>query len=234
MINISIDDVSPHPWSSVKVLEQCETLIKKYDDIKFTLFIPIAYWRTLGKEATQKPLSIDEYPEFCNILRNLPKKNYEIGYHGYLHGIPFKSNNDEFKSLDYDQACKLFNMMFATVQNANLLGVFKPIFRPPAWRMSPGAIKAARDKGIKVLALSSDGYAKETYEGLDETNNDVVYLSSSPPIYPLKQTDKNEIVYHACEWDKNYLSNDKVQELIDFLDTFEEKKFCFIKDMLDG
>ena len=82
-------------------------------------------------------------------------------------------------------------------------------------------------------ALSSDGYAKETYEGLDETNNDVVYLSSSPPIYPLKQTDKNEIVYHACEWDKNYLSKAFTKELKEFLLRHKnDTEYCFMEDMV--
>ena len=102
MINISIDDVSPHPKSSIKVLEQCEKLIKKYNDIKFTLFIPIAYWRTIGETLTKKPLSIDQHADFCEALKNLSKNNYELAYHGYHHGIPMKSNNDErYKSFSF-------------------------------------------------------------------------------------------------------------------------------------
>lgn len=64
-INISIDDVSPHPRSSKKVLEQCERLIKKFPNIKFTLFIPIAYWRTSGDTATRNPLYLWENKELC-------------------------------------------------------------------------------------------------------------------------------------------------------------------------
>ena len=56
-LNISIDDVSPHPLSSTKVLEQCYYLIEKFEDIKFTLFIPLAYWRTMRADiATEQPL----------------------------------------------------------------------------------------------------------------------------------------------------------------------------------
>ena len=47
LVNISIDDVSPHPRSSIKVLDRCHELISDYPDIKFTLFVPISYWRTM-------------------------------------------------------------------------------------------------------------------------------------------------------------------------------------------
>ena len=77
-VNISIDDVSPHPQSSVKVLDRCFKLIEEFKDIKFTLFVPIAYWRTFGSTASQRPYYIYEYPDFCECLKNLPKKNFEI------------------------------------------------------------------------------------------------------------------------------------------------------------
>ena len=73
-INISIDDVSPHSESSVKVLEQCHDLIKEFPEIKFTLFVPIAYWRTMGPTATKTPLRIDEHPEFCEVLKLYPPR----------------------------------------------------------------------------------------------------------------------------------------------------------------
>ena len=234
MINISIDDVSPHPMSSVKVLEQCDKLIERYRDIKFTLFIPISYWRTIGETFTRKPLSIDQYPDFCNVLKNLPKDNYELGFHGYHHGIPMKSNNDEFENINYNQATKLFDMMFETVSNAGLQKHFKPLFRPPAWRMSSEAIRAARDKGIKVLALSTDDYAIKTYDSEDKKKQDVVYYDSCPPFKPLQQMSKNEIVYHACQWDKNYLSEEKANELIEFINLHDDPKFCFIQDFVNG
>ena len=71
---------------------------------KFTLFVPVAYWRTRGHTATEKPLILNEHREFCEILKLLPKTNFEIGYHGLLHGIPGISNNDEFQNLNYEQA----------------------------------------------------------------------------------------------------------------------------------
>ena len=95
MVNISIDDVSPHPLSSVKVLERCYELIEEYEQIKFTLFVPMAYWRTIGNTATKGPLFINHFSDFCETLKQLPSENFELGYHGYHHGIPGISNNDE-------------------------------------------------------------------------------------------------------------------------------------------
>ena len=40
-VNISIDDISPHPQSSAKVLHRCFDLIKIFEDIKFTIFVPL-------------------------------------------------------------------------------------------------------------------------------------------------------------------------------------------------
>ena len=77
-VNISIDDVSPHPLSSIKVLDRCFELIKIFPDIRFSLFIPIAYWRTTKQEiATEKPLIISEFHNFCNTIKNLPDNNFE-------------------------------------------------------------------------------------------------------------------------------------------------------------
>ena len=70
-INISIDDISPHPKSSVRVLERCFELIDIFPTIKFTLFVPVCYTR-LG----QISFPISEYPNFCKIIKKLQKDNF--------------------------------------------------------------------------------------------------------------------------------------------------------------
>ena len=232
-VNISIDDVSPHPKSSVKVVDTCFEIIKEYPEAKFTLFVPVAYWRTRGHTATEKPLVLNEHREFCEILKLLPKTNFEIGYHGLLHGIPGISNNDEFQNLNYEQAKQKFEMMFEIVHLANLENIFKPIFRPPAWRMSAEAIKAAKDLNIEILALSPKQYAKDIYQGEDETFGNVIYYNVNPPLDPLQLFEKTEIVYHACEWDQNFLNMQKAKELNNFLKN-KEVTFNFMEDLLDG
>jgi len=233
LINISIDDVSPHRNSSTKVLDRCFELIKEFPEIKFSLFIPISYWRTKRPDvATKQPLQINLFPEFCKIIKELPEKNFEICYHGFYHGIPGKSDNDEFKNLSYEEASERFKAMFKVVKLAKLDNKFKKIFRPPAWRMSADSIRAARDLGIELLALSPQEYAQKIYNHEDKNKNDVVYYNCNPPFEELKLFKKTEIVYHACEWDKNYLSPSLTLELKYFLETNKDYKFCFLKGLL--
>ena len=109
--------------------------------------------------------------------------------------------------------------------------VFKPVFRPPAWRMSPHAIEAAKEAGIKVLALSPKDYAKQTYSGAEEAFEKVVYFNCVPPFEPLSVYPVNEIVYHACEWDKNYLSVELSKDLASWLQSQSDVQFKFIGDL---
>ena len=224
-INISIDDVSPHPRSSVSVLERCFELMTVFPDIKFTLFVPVSYWRTVGDTATKAPLQIDIFPEFCEFLKILPKNNFEIGFHGYYHGIPGITNNDEFKDLNYDQSKKLFEEMYKVTEAAGLSEIFKPIFRPPAWKMSPDALRAAKDSGIEIFALTGD----DIYQGYDKKLDNVIYYNVNPPLKPLYLFEKTEIVYHACEWDQNYLNVEHKEKLESFLeDSVDNIEFCFM------
>lgn len=236
-INISIDDVSPHPLSSVKVLDRCFEIINKIPEAKFSLFVPMAYWRTTRPDiATRSPLRIDAFPEFCNILKNLPSKNFEVCYHGLFHGIPRKNDNDEFHEISKEEALQKFQIMFEIAKFAGLQDVIKPIFRPPAWRMSPGAIKSAKEAGIRTLALSPVLYAKETYQKADESFEKVIYYDCAPPFtnLPSKVVDSLEIVYHACEWDKNYLSPTHTNELLSWIEelSFDSLiEYKFIEDL---
>jgi|TARA_R110000851_G_scaffold236991_5_gene389746 predicted deacetylase len=233
-INISIDDVSPHPLSSTKVIKQCNKIIEKYPEVKFTLFVPVAYWRTMrANVATPQPLELSKFPSFCEELRNLPENNFEVGYHGYHHGIPWRSDNDELKDKNYKDSLSLYKKMYYEVEKAGLSKVFKKILRPPAWRMSPDAIRAAKDFGFEILALSPDKYPDGSldYKGEDHNFKNVVYYNVSPPNKKLSLFDKTEIVYHACEWDSNYLCKDKTDELIKFIGD-NNFKFCFMEDML--
>lgn len=231
-VNISIDDVSPHPLSSTRVLDRCQELIEKFPNIKFSLFVPTGYWRTVKPEtATTAPLLLHKFPEFCETLRSLPKDNYEICYHGFFHGIPKNSDNDEFRDLNEEQSRYKFSYMMGVAKLAGLGELFKPIFRPPAWRMSPNAIKVAEEVGIKLLALSPKEYAKKYYAGAEDNFPKVVYYNCNPPFDPLEPKPNLEVVYHACEWDKNYLSKEHTQELSDWLKRQEEVEFVFLEGL---
>jgi|TARA_R110001592_G_scaffold108519_2_gene303092 hypothetical protein len=237
-VNISIDDVSPHPRSSIIVIDQCERIIKDFPDVKFTLFVPLAYWRTIPlppESVSNKPFRVDAFPDFCKFIKDLPPENFEIAYHGLLHGIPGQSNNDEFKTISLEEARDKFSTMKALSKNAGLDNTFKNIFRPPAWRMSPGSFQAAEEAGIDILALSPKDYAVESYNGADKKFKKVVYYNVNPPFDPFSLYPLTEIVYHACQWDKNYLDKDKADDLINFLKTHKaEIDFCFMDEMIDG
>lgn len=234
-VNISIDDITPHPHSSIKVLDRCYGMIDIFPNIKFTLFVPIAYYRTVPipvESVCEQPYYIDRFPDFCESLLELSDNNFELGYHGLYHGIPGNSNNDEFRHLNYDEACDKYKEMFDVCESAGLANKMKPIFRPPAWRMSPDAIRAARDFGIKILAFNDEAMYLDIYNGEQDRKNDVVYATCYPPMRPLELSNKTEIVYHACDWDKNYLSEDLCSDLIDFLKSSDEYEFSFMKGLL--
>ena len=210
-INISIDDVSPHPFSSIAVIEKCEELIQQFPDIKFSLFVPMAYWRTQKPGTiTGEALNLSKFPDFCEELKDLDPKNYEIGYHGYFHGIPGKSD-----------------LMFEEAERSGLTGVFKKIFRPPAWRMSPEAFKCLSDRGFELFAVTDLDYALQTYAGA-EKKYPSTFSTQFPPFKELKKQEKCGIVYHACEWDRNYLSAEHVASLVNFLNKDPDSEFCFL------
>ena len=227
-LNISIDDLTPRPKSGLKVLDRAYELIAKFPDIKFTLFIPTAYMRQ-----GEKSYPISEYPDFCDALKKLGKKNFELGWHGHFHGIKDKASNSEFIKLDYTESCNRFDMMFSEAKKAGLYERFVPIMRPPAFKMSAKAIRAAWDKGIKILSLSPHGYAQQSYQGEHKkSKGKVLYYTSNPPHDPLKLYAENIVMYHACEWDKNYLSTGYAAELRAFIDKNQQYlKFCFMWEL---
>lgn len=230
LINISIDDISPHKFSSSKVLKNCYKIINEFPDVKFTLFIPIAYWRQIGHTKTKNPLFLWEDKNLCNILKNLDDNNFELGYHGYFHGIPGITNNDEFANLSEHETQKKIDLMKEGLLKAELYDKFKKIFRPPAWRISPQAIKTFKKNNFDILALSKQQYALDVYKGAQNNFPKVNYYNLNPPLIPLKELDEEQlnIVYHACEWDKNFLDQKKTNELIEFLKNIQNKKFVFM------
>lgn len=236
---ISIDDITPHPKSSIRVLDRCFELISEFPDIKFNLFVPTAYWRTMPspiESICERPLRLSEFPEFCDALRSLPFNNFEIGLHGYFHGIPGMSNNDEFRSIGFKEAENKFNQMFDEIYSARLDNHVRTIFRPPAWRMSPDAINAAFSCGISLLTLSPKEYAQQTYCNAHKVSGKFTLYDANPPFdelcESLSDSKRYEVVYHACEWDKNYLSKDLAFQLNSWIKKNSERlQFSFLSDI---
>jgi len=222
-VNISIDDVTPHPRSSIRVVHQCNRILSRIPSAKFTLFVPTAYWRSMPsppESVCDRPLFLREHPDFCAALSDLPEETYELGFHGHYHGIPGVSNNDELKLLKRPEAAKLFARMLEEVEAVGLHRRFKPIFRPPAWRLSPGAFDAARGV-FEILALHPSEVYREIYAGREVDEhwiNRIVYQDAAPPIVKFPdEWDSLEIVTHACEWDRNYLSDSLADQIADLM-----------------
>jgi hypothetical protein len=222
-VNVSIDDVTPHPHSSIRVVEKCFRILDRVPSAKFTLFVPTAYWRTIPsppQSMCSAPLRLSENLDFCEQLARLPQESFEIGFHGHHHGIPGKSNNDELKSVSFDEARRIYSLMMHEVVSAGMNDYFKMILRPPAWRLSKEAFDAA-DGVFDLLALNPDPAYESVYAGAqwsDRWKDRIVYQDTAPPIVPFPDTwEALEIVTHACEWDKNFLSNDLADSICDLM-----------------
>ena len=79
---------------------------------------------------------------------------------------------------------------------------------------------------IKILALSPRFPHEEEFDK-------IVYATCNPPFDPLEFSEKTEIVYHACEWDRNFFNKDMSENLKAFLSSERENiEFCFMEEML--
>lgn len=238
-LNISIDDVTPHALSSYDAVKPaCDLILTRFPSAKFTLFIPTAYHRTMYIERrvdtrTALPLKLSQHEEFCRQLASLSSDNFEFAYHGHYHGIPDRSNNDEFRYLSYDEAVSQLQLMFAEVNKTCIASRFVPVFRPPAMRMSHEAFQACADVGIKCLALTDrDMYVSE-YGGHDSLFRHIVNANVWPPTQSLDavgQSYKIEALYHACTWDQGFLSIERANELCDWI-AVNDVEHVFIQEL---
>lgn len=233
LANISIDDISPHPRSSTKCLEFCFKLISKFPSIKFTLFVPTAYTRI-----NEPTYDLRAYPNFVKEIQALPPENFEIGQHGHLHGIPNKFNRGEFTFLDHADA---LDRLQTSQQIFSTCGIkVQPIFRPPGFSLKPGGFAACKACGIQILSLYPQSPYKDVYEGCDEQFDRVVYVNVHPrrpiknwvppPEEHLVEKNTLSIMYHACDWDTNYFSQERAEELSAFLEN-RSTEFCFTEGL---
>ena len=192
----------------------------------------MAYFR-FGRHATERPLRLRNHPEFCQQLKDLDSEVFELCYHGYHHGRPtLQTSNDEFHELKYDEARSLFGLMFEEAEESGIINIMKPYFRPPAFRMSPESICAAKDSGIELLALNPEERYMQTYKGAQEKISFITYSDFGPPHIPLAKTEggKAQVTYHACEWLDNYLSEKNAKQLSEHLESCVDVEFSHLKE----
>jgi hypothetical protein len=93
-------------------------------------------------------------------------------------------------------------------EKAGIIHKFKPLFRPPAFKISKEAIRYCKENDIELA---------------DHTT-----INVNPPHKPLSLFDETEILYHACEWDKNYMNEKLTKSLESFLsDKVDDIEFIF-------
>lgn len=224
-LNISIDDISPHPKSSTKILNKCNDIISVFNEVKFTLFIPMAFTRL-----KEKTYFISENENFCNTLSNLSSENFELGWHGYYHGIINNSNNDEFRYLKYNDCSRILDLMYKEAEKAKIKHLFKPIFRPPAFHMSSDCFKCLYENGIKKLCISSKINYNNSEEEFIKLGGFVNYYNANPPLISFPENKDTYAFYHACEWDVSYLNDFLKDDLIKFI-TNNNFEFVFLGDL---
>lgn len=233
-IIISIDDICPHKYSGKKAIKNCLNIIKLYPDIKFIFFIPLAYQRVSGRVniltnddnvceniINTDPLYLSKNIKLCKKLLSLPEKNFQFGYHGYFHSKkswPNKSNNNEFKYLNYDETINKIKLMEEEVKKCQLQYRFSKIFRPPGWEITHEAIKAFIDSGYTLHLNKNINYNLNFSK--EYIKNKIFYFDFSPPDIPYNNNSNNiHVVYHACEWLENFIFFDKIKELLDLFVT---------------
>lgn len=239
-ITISIDDICPHQYSGKKTIENCKKLLEMNPNLKFIFFIPIAYKRISGRVnilsepnnpevniINKTPLYLSNHKEFCKLVFNLPPENFQFGYHGYFHSKidrPGRSNNGEFKQLSYQETISKIKLMEAEVSKTILKDRFVKIFRPPGWAISNQGIKAFLDQGYTLHLSKSVPYDFQNIE--KSLLKKIYYYDYSPPGSNLENPKKEDIhiVYHACEWLRNYMSIEQIDVLLDF---YKEYKLSF-------
>ena len=163
-----------------------------------------------------KQLMIEEEPITTNMSSSLVKSGLDKLV-GVKELFSFFVGAKITTAVQENRLGQIQSRLVAEIEKTDLVNEFKPIFRPPAWKMSPDSLRAADDWGVEILALTPDiehgsyGGAEKLYE------SKIVYYNVNPPFNKLKLYKKTEMVYHACEWDDNYLSKELTKDLESFL-----------------
>ena len=195
-LNVSIDDISPHPKIGMDALNRLREIVESHN-IKVSLFVPTCVKRFGDNE--KKYYLLEDYPKFVDELKSLPQ-NFEICHHGHKHGKKDpKSNNDEFRYLSQQETVDILNRSREVFNNVGL--TVRPVLRPPGFWISKDAFKGCVEFGIKVLALNDSKRYMRSYGKAARRYKHVVF----PGIQP-KKKDAEEIFYHAGDDQPDYFS----------------------------
>lgn len=204
IVNISIDDVCPHPIMGMDAVNRLSGLLDLYPKLKCSLFVPTRLKRYKYKE---KDYPLENYPKFVDQLKSLPSENFEICYHGHFHGHKQnKSNNDEFR---YLSALDTFDKLETSQIIFDSLGIkVKPVFRPPGFWLGADAFLGCKEFGIKTLALNNDIKYSACYLGEQLKYDRVIFIGRQP-----NNQRFFEIMFHAGRDQKDFFNNIAFHEL---------------------
>ena len=79
-------------------------------------------------------------------------------------------------------------------------------------------LRRLRDSSNLIDLLKTNKRSK-----VAQNYDNVIYCNVAPPFKDLKLFDETEIVYHACEWDRNYLDQEKTDRQSRYVDENEFK-----------
>ena len=109
-------------------------------------------------------------------------------------------------------------LMEEEVNKCQLQHRFSKIFRPPGWNICHEAIKAFIDSGYTLHLNKNFSYNLNFSKKY--IKNKIYYCDFSPPEIPFNNNYNHiHVVYHACEWLKNFIFFDNVKELLDLFVT---------------
>lgn len=204
IVNISIDDVCPHPIMGLDAVYRVADLISLYPNLKCSIFMPTRLCRYKYKE---KKYPIEDYPDFIEKIKQLPPNNFEICYHGHLHGYEkTKSNNDEFRYINEEESFLKLTESETIFEQVELKT--SKVFRPPGFWMSKDAFAGCKKFGIKTLALNNKQNYLKCYNGANACYSNVIYIGKQPD--DLKFI---ELLFHAGKDQKDFLNKIMLKQL---------------------
>jgi len=207
-IQVGLDDLCPRPTQSFEQWSNAEKLLDR--GLKVDLFIPFALSRD-GEEAYH----IIDYPEFLDRMEAISAlPGVRLNVHGFHHGWG-NDNNGEFYHGDTDTLKHRLDQIDKDIERTGLS--FHRVFRPPAWRISQGAVDSIIEFGYTHLSIMS-GTAYLEYDHLDFKDLKLHWCNAAPPYMGLPKDDIS-VTYHMCTWLDNGLTNNNTNELLDHIGT---------------
>lgn len=223
--NLNFDDLLPCD-TDLTILER---LVQLFPKIKITIFMSIN--SRLGRNA-----NILNYPEWCQKVAQLPKKNFEIAVHGYYHHLNDWKKTPEFKYLPKKEAMTLLLKCEQAFKKAGIR--FIRGFRPPRWEMSRGTEKALEELNYLFLSDTPRFYKEHQDIKIPRifVNSDIKENEEHIEIKSYKHLLMNPKDFyihrgHLVGCCDNYLTKDTFDNIVKTINSFGKVEFKFLSEI---